>query len=244
MIHTTRGIVLRTTAYGETSVIALVYTELFGLQSYMVNGARGGKKGNTKVNLFQPASIIEMEVYHNDLKKLQRVKEARWHYIYRDILFNVYKNAIVLFMVELLQKTIRQPEQNADLYNFIEDALMELDRAGEKTAANYPLFFLVHLPEFLGFSIDDNFSHANPILDLRNGRFVATAPEHDHHTDAGTAEYICELLHVRHPAESDDIPLNNALRRKIMDAMLRFYQFHIHDFSHMRSLPILQDIFS
>ncbi len=244
MIQTTKGIVLRTTAYGETSVIALVYTELFGLQSYMVNGVRSVKKGNTKGNLFQPGAILEMEAYHNELRKLQRIKEARWHYIYRDVLFNVYKNVIVLFMAELLQKTIRQPEQNADLYNFIEDVFMELDRAGEKTAANYPLFLLVHLPELLGFRIRDNFSVATPILDLNMGQFTAATPDHHHYAEGSTAALIGALLQVRHPSESAELVLNNALRRKIMDTLLEFYQLHIQDFSPMKSLPVLQDIFS
>ena len=40
MTHKTKGIVLRTVHYGETSVITSVYTELFGLQSYIVKGVR------------------------------------------------------------------------------------------------------------------------------------------------------------------------------------------------------------
>ncbi len=244
MVHTTKGIVLRTTAYGETSVIALVYTELFGLQSYMVNGVRSNKKGNTKGNIYQPGSIIEMEVYHNELKKLHRVRETRWHYIYRDILFNIYKNATVLFMIELLQKTIRQPEENPDLYNFIEDALIELDKAGTTTAANYPLFFLVHLPAFLGFSIQDNYSVPENILNLKDGRFVAGVPHHEYYVPPPLSEYISDLMHVRHPSESEQIPLNNATRRQITDHLLHFYRLHIQDFASMRSLSVLQQVFS
>ncbi|MFT3936946.1 MAG: recombination protein O N-terminal domain-containing protein [Chitinophagaceae bacterium] len=59
-IHHTKGIVLRTVKYGETSVIASIYTELFGLQSYLVNGVRtSSKKGPGKASLFQPGSILD-----------------------------------------------------------------------------------------------------------------------------------------------------------------------------------------
>src|SRR5580700_1042763 len=60
MIHKTKGIVLRTVKYGETSVIVSIYTELFGLQSYIINGIRTSskKKGSAKGNLFQPAAIL------------------------------------------------------------------------------------------------------------------------------------------------------------------------------------------
>ena len=64
MTHKTKGIVLRTIAYGETSVIAAVYTELFGLQSYIVKGVRQATKNRqAKTLYFQPGAILEMEVY-------------------------------------------------------------------------------------------------------------------------------------------------------------------------------------
>src|SRR5215831_7543790 len=88
--HKTKGIVLRTVKYGETSVIANVYTELFGIQSYIVKGVRqSSKHGATKGNYFQPAAILEMEVYHNELKNLQFIKEYQWSYLYEHVLFNV-----------------------------------------------------------------------------------------------------------------------------------------------------------
>ncbi len=40
MIHKTKGIVLKTVKFGETSLVVTAFTEMFGLQSYMVNGIR------------------------------------------------------------------------------------------------------------------------------------------------------------------------------------------------------------
>ena len=121
MIHSTKGIVLRTVKYGETSVIASIFTELFGIQSYMVNGARTSGK-TSKAHFFQPASILEMQVYHNDLKNLQRIKDLKWSVLYKNIFSDITKNSVALFMVELLQKNLKQPETNEDLFEFCEDA--------------------------------------------------------------------------------------------------------------------------
>src|ERR1700742_2343447 len=102
-LHKTRGIVLKTVKYGETSLIVTLYTELFGLQSYLVNGVRtSSRKGHGKANLFQPAAILDLVVYHNELKNLQRIREFKWGVIYRNIFFDVLRNAVGLFMVELL----------------------------------------------------------------------------------------------------------------------------------------------
>ena len=104
-LHKTKGIVLRTVRYGETSIIVAIFTELFGVQSYLVNGVRvSSNKGMGKATLFQPAAILDLVVYHNELKQLQRIKEFRWGHLYHNILSDVKKNAVALFMVELLTK--------------------------------------------------------------------------------------------------------------------------------------------
>src|SRR5215212_9571811 len=98
MIHKTKGIILRTVKYGETSLVVTMFTELFGLQSYLVNGIRtASKKGNTKAVLFQPAAILDLVAYHNELKNLQRLKEYKWAFLYQHILSDVKKNAVALF---------------------------------------------------------------------------------------------------------------------------------------------------
>ena len=85
-LHKTKGIVLRTVKYGDTSLIVTIFTELFGLQSYIVSGVRTStKKGTGKANLFQPTAILDLVVYHNELKHLNRIKEFKWHYLYQHI---------------------------------------------------------------------------------------------------------------------------------------------------------------
>ena len=86
MLHNTKGIVLRVTKYGDTSIIMTAYTELFGVQQYIVKGVRvNTKKGANKGVFYQPAAILQMEVYHSPMKQLQMVKEVSWDFIYQNI---------------------------------------------------------------------------------------------------------------------------------------------------------------
>src|SRR5205085_7273201 len=127
-LHKTKGIVLRTVKYGDTSLIVAIFTELFGIQSYLVNGVRTStKKGSGKANLFQPAAILDLIVYHNELKNLHRIKEFKWDHLYQHIFSDIKKNGVALFMVELLTKCLKQPESNPDLFYFMEDSLVHLD---------------------------------------------------------------------------------------------------------------------
>ena len=76
MLHKTLGIVLRSTDYSDSSIIAKIYTEQFGIQSYLIKGAKR-KKASVKSNLFQPLSLLELIVYKKEKKQLQTLKEAR-----------------------------------------------------------------------------------------------------------------------------------------------------------------------
>jgi DNA repair protein RecO (recombination protein O) len=245
MIQSTKGIVLRGVKYGETSLIVTIYTELFGLQSYLVNGIRTStKKGGSKANVFQPAALLDLVVYHNDLKNLQRIKEFKWGYLYQNLFYDVVKNSVALFMVELLLKTVKQPESHSDLYLFIEDAFVHLDRSSEAVVANYPLFFALHLASFLGLRLTEDYSPERSYLDLREGTFSAEQPRHPNFL-AGTYSYItAQLLKSRQPLELEQIKLNQESRRVLIEAYQDFYALHIADFSPMKTLPVLQVVLS
>jgi DNA repair protein RecO (recombination protein O) len=86
MIHKTKGIVLRSVKYGETSVIVTILTELFGLQSYLVNGIRKQSgKPVSKQDCSNPLAILDLVIYHQETKNLQRLKEYSWNYLYQNI---------------------------------------------------------------------------------------------------------------------------------------------------------------
>jgi DNA repair protein RecO (recombination protein O) len=239
----TKGIVLRAVKYGETSLIVTMYTELFGLQSYLVNGVRAStKKGTGKANLFQPTAILDMVVYHNELKQLNRIKEFKWGHIYQHILSDVKKNAVAVFMVELLTKCLKQPEANSDLYHFVEDAFIHLDESTGSVTANLPLFFALHLPVFFGFRIRDRYSPTNHLLDLQEGIFVSERPTHPHFLEEKQAEITSQLLKVMRPDELADIKLNHDFRRNLLYTYENYYALHIQDFGKMRTLPVLREI--
>jgi len=243
MIDKTKGIVLRVVKYGETSVIVAIFTELFGLQSYLVNGVRTvSKKGSSKANLFQPSAILDLVVYHNELKNLQRLREFKWGYLYQHIFFNVLKNAVALFMIELLQKCLKQPESNTDLYHFTEDAFIYLDDADESVVANYPLFFALHLATFFGLRIQDNYSEERPFVDLREGLFVTNQPNHMDFLEGEYSYTTSQLLKIMQPQELKQIKLNQEKRRVLLQAYQIFYALHIQDFSTMKTLPVLQTV--
>ena len=241
MVHKTKGIVLRTVKYGETSVIVTILTELFGLQSYLVNGVRTSKgKGGSKAGMFQPAAMLDLVIYHQESKNLNRLKEYSWSFLYRNILSDVISNSVALFMIELLQKCLKQPEPNPELYYFMEDALTGLDQGERNVQANFPLFFALHLAGFFGLRIDDNYSEKRNYLDLKEGYFTGEKPTHPHYLDHSLSEVTAHLLKVKQLAELADLPLNKEKRRLLLEAYEDFYSMHIQGFTPLKTLPVLR----
>jgi DNA repair protein RecO (recombination protein O) len=243
MIHKTKGIVLRSVKYGETSLVLTVFTELFGLQSYIVNGVRTiSKKGSSKAVFFQPSAILDLVVYHNEYKNLQRIKEYKWAYLYQHIFSDVRKNSVAVFMIELLTKCLKQPEANAELFYFAEDALTHLDKANDTVAANFPLFFALHLAVFFGFRIHDEFSEEKHYLDLEEGLFTTVQPKHPNYLDDKASEITSYLLKVQQPAELEELKLNQEFRRFLLSSYESYYRLQVPDFGSLKTLPVLREM--
>src|SRR2546430_2069454 len=111
MLHKTRGIVFHVTDYSESSVVAKIYTELFGLQPYLINSVRK-KKSSVKPSALQPLALIDLVVYHKERSGLKRVADAKNNPVLKSIPFDVRKSSVVLFLNEVLYKSVKEEEAN------------------------------------------------------------------------------------------------------------------------------------
>jgi DNA repair protein RecO (recombination protein O) len=246
LVHSTKGIVLRTVKYGETSVIVLILTEKFGIQSYLVNGVRTvSKKGSGNSGYFQPAAILDLEVYHNELKQLNRLKEFRWALVYKSVFSDVMKNAVAMFMVELLTRCLKQPEVNSALFQFAEDSFVHLDESEAAVAANMPLFFALHLAGILGFRIHAPVRIEEPFfLDLQEGQFTIHRPSHSNYLEGRLAASAAQILQAQQPPELRHVKLNQDTRRELLHAIENYYALQVHEFGKLKTVPVLEAILS
>ncbi|MEO5649327.1 MAG: DNA repair protein RecO [Ginsengibacter sp.] len=241
MIYSTKAIVLRHVKYGETSVIATIFTEIFGIQSYLVNGVRTQSK-TSKAHFFQPSALLDLQVYHNELKNLQRIKEVTWGALYKNILSDVTKNAVALYMVELIYKCLKQPEANPDLFHFCEDAFLHLDISSKGVTANFPLYFSLQLAPFLGFQLQDNYSAKRNVFNLNEGKFFTEEPAPPDHLNPEISYYISQLLKAIHPDDLKEIKMNRNIRKLILKSLERYYVWHVPEFGSMKTLSVLHEV--
>jgi len=103
--------------YGEADLIVKCYTQL-GLKSYMLKGVMKSKKGRLKAAYFQPLTHLELVARHNNKGNLNFIKEVKISYPYQTIPFNIIKQTMVLFLSEVLSKSIYEEEENRQLFEY------------------------------------------------------------------------------------------------------------------------------
>ena len=197
--------------------------------------------------MMQPAAMLDLEVYHRNTTSLQRIRTAQWHVLYRHLYSDILKNGMAILMVEMLQKTVTEPEQNPELFSFCEACLHWLDRSNDqKLIALFPLYFSLHLTHFFGFRIPQPSSEVQekkPLyLNLQEGLFTNQVPQHAFYLEGNMAYQLAELLKVLHPDELGEIACSAAERSGMLDALLLYYRQHVPNFGEIRSLQIIRTI--
>jgi DNA repair protein RecO (recombination protein O) len=220
MLHKTRGIVLRFTKYSETSIIVTIFTEIFGLQSYIVNGVRS-KSAKQKIALYQPLTLLNLVVYHRPNANIERIKEIQVLYPYQTLMSDVKKSAIAMFLTELLNKTVKEESHAVELFEFLCRSLMTMDNM-KSGYENYHLVFMIKLSRYLGFGPQ----FANEVL---GGRIA----------DLETDKILAYLMNK----ELDEhVVMTNQQRRNILELLLKFYGDHLENFGEIKSVQVLREI--
>lgn len=239
MLIKTAGIVLHTIKYSDTSTIVTTYTRDFGPVSYLVHGANK-KKSNFRAALFQPFSLLEMDVYHAPGKDLQRIKEIQAAYPFCSIPYNPVKNAMALFLCEVLYRTLKQSEPDEGLFSFLEESLVRLDKC-EKGTPNFHLVFLVKLSRLLGFGPNED-EEPTQYFDLMNGVFVPARPLHTHYLQPELSADFVALLRADYDT-MQAIPLTRQKRFSLLESLMDYYRLHVPEFHGVQSLAVLQTLF-
>ena len=239
MLHKTRGIVFKTTDYGETSVIVQVFTEKFGLQSYIVNGA---KKPRAKIsrNMLQPLHLLDMVVYHKNTGQVQRISELKNSPQLQTIPYDAIKSSLVIFLNEVLYKAVGQQSADENLFGSVFNAIEWLDHQSEGLA-NFHLLFLTRLTRYLGF-YPDNAINAD-YFDMKNGVFSKYKPEGFSYLSPPHTQNFHKLLECSFE-RMHELRFSNDERRYLVQKLLEYYALHIESFGHVKSHEVLEEVLS
>ncbi|HZK06874.1 MAG TPA: DNA repair protein RecO [Bacteroidales bacterium] len=236
MLHRTRAIVLKTIKYSETSVIAHMFTEAFGLRSYIIKGVFGKKKNGTRT-LLQSLSLLDLVVYEKPRAGLQNIKEISIAQPYTNISFDVHKGAILMFLNEIIYKSIGEQEPDEDMFRFIYNQLVTLDET-TSGIADFHLTFIIRFTKYLGFLPRNTYSDRNTYFDMQEGEFVSLPPLHTNFMNP----YYSRQLNMLLQESSQKIFENASMRNALLEKIIIYYSLHVPAFGEVKSLPVLHQL--
>jgi DNA repair protein RecO (recombination protein O) len=240
MLHKTRGIVLYGLNYNDSYSIVSVFTEEFGAMSYLVAKTKGKKTGVSK-SLFHSLAVLDLDVEHQNLRDIQRIKEAKLHLPMHSLLSDPVKATISLFLAEFIGKVVREVEPNKPLFDYLLQSVRILDLS-DAGYANFPLVFMIRLSRFQGFYPDASGFGKGMFFDMQNGIFTRYKPAHVHFLNPDESEKFSVLLRINYE-NMRHFRFSRHERKSIIYKILEYYRLHLTMFPELKSLEILHAVF-
>jgi DNA repair protein RecO (recombination protein O) len=233
MKYKSRAIALSYLKQGESSIIAKIFTEEKGLQSFIVKGVRA-KKAKKKLGLFQPLQLLNINATHITKNSLQYISEISIAHNQVSDGIDMKKNFISIFVAEVISKVLLETEKDKALFKFIWELKNDVSNF-EKINQNFPLIFLIGLSEQLGFlpskdQIDGDY------FNLEFGEFTNNQQQLNHFIKKDNSYYLRKLL------ENKEINIPYKNRNKILLHLIQYYKLQHHELKNMTSHLIIESL--
>ena len=227
----TRAIVLNKTKYSDNSLIARVFTREAGVQSFILKGAFS-KKNKGKLALLENLSMVELtfDDHHEGIKYLSDI--ALYH-SYSLIPFDMVRRMLFIFYNEILYKTLTDYSTDAELFDFVENSLLELDEENTRLA-DIHLRFLVDFSKILGFFPKDNFSAQNCHFFIEDSSFVHDYFDYPDYLSQEASAYLADLMHE----DATELP-PKIVRNELLYGLIRYFERHNEQIHRIESVQIL-----
>ena len=236
--YCSKAIVLSSIPYSESSIICKLYTEEFGLKSYIVRSAKK-KNSPTPTSHFQPLNIIEFEAYNSVKSKLETIKTSSLILENLNLNFSIVKNAITFFVAEIIHLSLKEANPNKELFDYLFNQIHLLKNSKDEDLAEFHLHFMIEFADHLGLAPMDNYSEYEVFFDPIAGKFTnkADAQNFNKQTSFTLHKFISQK-----EITNEKICKNKVERNIILEALIIFYSIHITNHSQIKSHKILTTI--
>ncbi len=238
--HSTKGIVFNSIKYRDHDLIVRIYTQEYGLLSFMVNGARKSRS-RYKAGYFQPLTLLDLEIAYKENRDLHRIKELHIQQAFATLHTDIAKSTIAVFIAEVLYKSIQEEEQNEMLFAYLYQSIVYLDIL-DKGVANFHSLFLLQLTQYLG--IQPSFEREEKAcFHMEEGSYRIPSFLHEGVLDEEESK-VFHRASTLPLQEWQQLNLSKAQRKVLLANVLAYYKMHLPEIGELKSLEVLSAVFS
>jgi len=236
---TAQGIVIQTIRYSDKKLIVRILCNKHGLKTGIVYINKSPKTSNQ--HLFQPLTILD---FHSDFQEVSHfisIKSPSLSTPLHNLSTDPIKTAMVLFMNEVLSKTLADDYVNDTLYVYLKNSVALLDDALD--ARNFHLWWLIEITRHYGFYPQKNFdSTGSFFFDMKAGSFEARRPSHPNYLEADFSNYLNSLLDLEWP-QVQMLELHSSIRAALLTTLVNYLKLHLDNLREIKSLDVLHAVF-
>lgn len=237
MIHSSDAIAIHHIRYGDNAAVVHLFSREVGYAPFMVRGVHS-KKGS-KRQLLQPLSLVEVGFRHREDRDMQTATSLRRSAPTSQIQSDIVKTSIALFLGEFLYRTLQAHYQNTALFDYLWQAILELERA--QHPANFHLKILIDLAGFYGIAPHGTATQA-PYLDLEHGRYLAHPPAHAYVAGPEETALLSQLSGMNF-VECQALNADRQLRNALLDKLIEYFAMRLPGVNALNSRDVLETVF-
>jgi len=237
MNQTLRGIVIHNIKYKESSYICRIFMEHHGMKTFLIQTRKSSK--SSKPNLLQPMMLVEFEAAIKENVQINQLKDLRIAVPLSEAYFNPVKSAILLFLDEVLYKTIPDDYVNQKLYKLLWESVQQLDDAID--ARNFHIWCLLEISRHYGFypfSDDTEVKY----FDMVTASFCKERPSHFNYIDGESCQALFAMLDQEW-LQIQPVSLHSSIRKKLLESLVTFLKLHLENLREIKSLSVLHEVF-
>lgn len=233
MLVKSNGLVLKKTPYSDNTAIYSIFTQNYGILTFMVQGLYG-KSGKSAV--LQPGNLIELVFYYQHNRNLKRLKEVKLTEGFHGYLNGPVQLQVMTFCVELIQKSLPEEQEDPHAFEFVKSNLTELANATE--FANFPLKFLLSFAECCGLGLQ------LPSKEKQGYFLLETNENTAHSKHLNPLQYLDEkeVQACSELEKTSHCSLNIQEKRLLTEKLLYYFKIHLFPDKEIRSFPILMEV--
>lgn len=238
MQQVVQGIILHSIRYSDSRFIVRIFCRSHGLKPFMVTA--GSKNNSGQLQMLQPMNVVEFESSIRENQQIQTLRNMRIAHPLHHIYIDPVKSAMVMFLNEVLYKTMADEYVNDRFYQFLSNAMILLDDSIDPR--NFHLWCLLEICRHYGFYPQTDPDGATACFDLSQSVFCAKIPTHPFYIEKEDAENLHHILELEWP-QMQEMPLHGNLRKNLLNALVRYIQLHLENQREIKSLEILHEVF-
>lgn len=238
MLVKTEGIIFQNIKYADKKSILKIYTKDYGLVTCnaIISSAKSSK---TKPAFVSPLSQVEICFTNKQNRDVQQLTDIRLLTVYKNIHLNYNKLAISQFLIEVLNKCIKEENGNIKMFDFICETFNTLDNC-EKEVSNFHIYFLFDLCHYLGINPLNNYSIQSCFFNTLEGRFSESALSFPMGFNQAQSNLFLRLF----PEFRKEEVFKKNEKTELLDCLIAYYKMQISGFSDLKSYQVLKEMFN